>query len=152
MTNRAILEDDTIETRRSVGQPSSYNAKTYPQQAKFLASRGATQEELAECFGVSTRTFKYWLVRHPELYAAVQGGNDVFNPRVERALAERAIGYWIDEEEEVVINGKVARVIRRKKFIPPDVTAGIYWTKNRMKDRWSDVNKPLGWLLRQGRL
>jgi hypothetical protein len=81
------------------------------------------------------------LVRHPELYAAVQAGNDVFNPKVERSLAERAIGYWIDEEEEVVINGKVARIIRRKKFIPPDVTAGIYWTKNRMKDKWSDVHK-----------
>jgi hypothetical protein len=73
--------------------------------------------------------------------AAVQAGNDVFNPRVERALAERAIGYWIDEEEEIIINGKVARLIRRKKFIPPDVTAGIYWTKNRMKDKWSDVHK-----------
>jgi hypothetical protein len=24
---------------------------------------------------------------------------------------------------------------------PPDVTAAIYWTKNRLKDRWRDVQR-----------
>ena len=28
-----------------------------------------------------------------------------------------------------------------RTYYPPDVTAGIYWTKNRMKDKWSDVSK-----------
>jgi hypothetical protein len=28
-----------------------------------------------------------------------------------------------------------------RTYYPPDVTAGIYWTKNRMKDKWSDVGK-----------
>ena len=26
-------------------------------------------------------------------------------------------------------------------YYPPDVTAAIYWTKNRMPDKWRDVNK-----------
>jgi hypothetical protein len=28
-----------------------------------------------------------------------------------------------------------------RTYYPPDVTAGIYWTKNRMKDKWSAVSK-----------
>jgi hypothetical protein len=36
-----------------------------------------------------------WLNRYPELREAVQIGVDTFNPRVERALAERAIGFFV---------------------------------------------------------
>ena len=28
-----------------------------------------------------------------------------------------------------------------RKYYPPDVTACIYWTKNRMPDRWRDVQR-----------
>ena len=28
-----------------------------------------------------------------------------------------------------------------RKHYPPDVTACIYWTKNRMPDRWRDVQR-----------
>jgi hypothetical protein len=55
-------------------------------------------------------------------------------------LAERAIGYSVDVEECFVINGKVHKEIVRK-YYPPDVTACIYWTKNRMPDRWRDVQR-----------
>jgi hypothetical protein len=116
---------ETMERKHPGGAELKYNAKQFPKAARFLAARGATQDEIAECFGVSTRILQRWLAQYPALSEAIRAGNDVFNPRVERALAERAIGYWIDEEEKVVINGKVARIIRRKKFIPPDVTACI---------------------------
>jgi hypothetical protein len=74
---------------------------------------------------------------YPELNEAVSSGKDAFDTRVERALAERAAGYSVDVEECFVINGKVHKEIVRK-YYPPDVTACIYWTKNRMPDRWRD--------------
>jgi hypothetical protein len=43
-----------------------------------------------------------------------------FDDRVERALYQRAIGWG---------------------NLPPDVTACIYWLKNRRKDRWRDVQQ-----------
>jgi hypothetical protein len=89
----------------------------------------------------STRTLQNWLARYPELNEAVQVGNDVFDRQVERALAERAIGFWVTWEEEEFVNGKLITVTRHKKYFPPDVTAQIYWTKNRMLDRWRDVSK-----------
>jgi hypothetical protein len=35
--------------------------------------------------------------RITDFAAAIQAGNDVFNPRVERALAERAKGFYADQ-------------------------------------------------------
>jgi hypothetical protein len=63
---RERLEDDTIEAK----------AKPSP---------------VTTCFGISTRQLQRGLVQCPELNAAIQAGNDVFNSRNERALAEEAL-------------------------------------------------------------
>jgi hypothetical protein len=109
-----------------------YDPKTYPAQAKFLAQRGATQADIAECFGVSTRTLQRWLAQHPELDAAVQVGNEVFDSGVERALAERAMGYLMSWEEEELhpVTGEKHWVIRRQ-YLPPDTKAINMWLTNR---------------------
>ena len=97
--------------------------------------------EIADCFNVTTRCLKNRLNQYPELRAAVDAGNDVFNPRIERALAERAMGFWVDMEEvKITKDGDEVRYTIRKYF-PPDVTACIYWTKNRLKERWRDVQR-----------
>ena len=113
----------------------------------MLAQGGATQDEIADVLGVSRRTINYWLVQHPEFNAAIQAGNDVFNPRVERALAERAMGFYADKfvwratTKEERKEGQPAYVMvpTERVYYPPDVTAAIYWTKNRMPDKWRDV-------------
>jgi hypothetical protein len=102
--------------------------------AKLLAQRGAILSEIADCFGVDTRTL-YRVLRE-----AVDAGNDVFNPRVERALAERAIGFWVDMKVWKKDEGKLIEKDERKYF-PPDVTACIFFLKNRMPDRWRDVRE-----------
>ncbi len=80
--------------------------------AKFLAQRGATQAEIADCFGVTTRTLQYWIMQYPELQEAIKAGNDIFNPRVKRALAERALGYSVDEEQFFIVNKElVSRIV-----------------------------------------
>lgn len=90
-----------------------------------------------------------WSVRHPEFGQAIQAGNDVFNRRVERALAERAIGFYADKfvwrattkEEREQGKPEYVKVPTESIYYPPDVTAAIYWTKNRMPDKWRDVQK-----------
>ena len=128
--------------RPTRGPVSKYDPENFPREAKFLAARGATQAEIAECFGISYRQFKVWLTQYPELYQAVQEGNDAFTPRVERALAERAIGYDYTWEEEEInpVTGQPRTVIKRKHF-PPDTKAGIFWLTNRMPDKWRRVQK-----------
>jgi hypothetical protein len=71
-----------------------------PQFARFMCQRGAVMSKVADAFNVSTRTLFNWLNLHPELHDAVQVGVDAFNARVERALAERAIGFFVTIKEE----------------------------------------------------
>jgi transposase-like protein len=146
MAKRAVLiEDDepaapVREEKR--GRKTKYNPELFPRMARQLAARGATQSEIAEIFGVATRTLQRWCMQYPELSAAIQAGNDLFNPRVERAAAESAIGYWVTWDDEILdAKGKVIRTIPHKQFIPPSVQAQKFWMKNRMKDKWSDVHK-----------
>ena len=124
----------------SRGPLSSYDPRRFPQIAKMLSSRGATQAEIAKCLDISVSQFKMWLTQYPELYEAVQAGNDTFTPRVERALAERAIGYeytWEEEEINPVTGQK--QLVRKHKYFPPEVSAIKYHLNNRAKDRWRNV-------------
>ena len=130
-----------------MGAPKKYNPKTFPRTAGFLAQRGAILSEIADCFEVTTRTLSNWLNKYPELRDAVDAGNDVFNSRVERALAERAIGFYADQytwretTKEAQRHGapRFELVPTARQYYPPDVTAGIYFTKNRMPEKWRDV-------------
>jgi hypothetical protein len=124
------------------GAPTKYDPETFPQTARFLAQRGAILSEIADCFNVTTRALSNWLNQHPELRDAVDTGNDAFNTRVERALAERAIGFYVDLEE-AKFDAETRKVIRYnvRKYYPPDVTAAIYFTKNRMSEKWRDVQR-----------
>jgi hypothetical protein len=62
------------------------------------------------------------------------------SPGLLGALAERALGYSVDVEELFVINKKLESCIVRK-YYPPDVTACIFWLKNRQPERWRDVQR-----------
>jgi hypothetical protein len=110
-------------------------------QIDQLAQRGAILSEIADCFNVTTRTLSNWLNQHPKLRDAVDAGNEVFNTRVERALAERAIGFYADVEEvRFDADGNEHRYNVRK-YYPPNVTAGIYWTKNHLPNKYRDVQR-----------
>ena len=64
----------------------------------------------------------------------------MFDPRVERALAERAIGFSVDVEEVFVVNKElVSKTVR--KYYPPDAQAAQFWMKNRQPDKWRDVQR-----------
>src|ERR1700720_418493 len=95
------------KTKRSVGQPLQYNAKIFPKTCAFLAQRGATIAEMADACAVETRTFFRWMNAYPELNEAVSSGKEAFDTRIERSLAERALGYSVDVEECFVIKGVI---------------------------------------------
>jgi hypothetical protein len=95
---------------------------------------------MADACDVDTRTFYRWMNAHPELNDAVSSGKDAFDTRVERALAERAVGYSVDVEEWFVVKGElVSRTVR--KHYPPNVTACIFFLKNRQPEKWRDVQR-----------
>ena len=50
-------------------------------------------------------------------------------------MHKRAIGY--EYEEKTYENGKLVKVVKKQQ--PPDVTAQIFWLKNRNPEKWRDT-------------
>lgn len=122
------------------GRPSTYK----PEYAKMAAAHcklGATDADLATLFGVTTQCIWLWTSKHPEFGVAARSEKAVFDHKIERSLAQRALGYSVDTEEvKVLATGKVLRIPVRKHY-PPDTVACIFWLKNRQPEQWRDVQR-----------
>jgi hypothetical protein len=89
------------------------------------------------------------MAQYPELQDAIQVSAEVFNSRVERALAERAIGFYADNftwrrtthEEREAGEGPFILEPSDRKYYAPDVNAASLWLRNRAPERWAAVQK-----------
>lgn len=125
------------EPETKTGRPAKYQA-AFARQAEKLCALGATDEDLAEFFSVSIRTISNWKAQYEDFLQALKGGKEKADDRVERSLYQRAVGYTFDSEEvRVLRDGTIVRVPTRE-HCPPDVTAQIFWLKNRRSDEWRD--------------
>lgn len=120
-----------------------YNPDYHDDWAWSLALKGATDQELAEAFGVSKRTILRWKNEHPSFAEAYQRGKDVADAKVKKALYQRAIGYEVIEKESTVDvdpktgESKPVRVKTVTKQIAPDTMAIMYWLNNRSKGEFA---------------
>ena len=101
------------------------------------ARDGLTDEQLARKMGISCGTLYAWKNKFPEISEALKKGKEVVDVEVENALLKRALGY---EYTETMVEHSPDGVKRREtvKFIPPDVTAQIFWLKNRKPEAWRE--------------
>lgn len=128
------IKPDEPEAR--TGRPSKYKP-AFARQAEKLCELGATDEDLADFFEVSIRTIANWKAQHEDFLQALKGGKERADDRVERSLYQRAVGYSFDSEK--VFNNKGAALrIKTREHCPPDVTAQIFWLKNRRPENWRD--------------
>ena len=81
---------------------SKYNPEYHDDWAWSLAIKGATNDEIAEAFGISTRTFIRWKQEHESLNDAVERGKNIADSKVEKALYQRALGYQITDTEKTI--------------------------------------------------
>jgi hypothetical protein len=121
--------------------PPSYKPDFIDQTVK-LCRLGATDVELAEFFGVSTKTLYEWKRDNEDFAKAVTVGKDHSDNRVERSLYNKALGYDVYEEQAVKVKdpdgSERVEIVQVKKHIPPDTTSAIFWLKNRRRKDWSD--------------
>jgi hypothetical protein len=115
-------------------QPKLYNP-AYCELARDYCLVGATDEVLADYFGVSRRTIQNWIATHPDFADAVRKGCVAADAKVVRALFERAAGF----------SGKITRTTRywgEKHTMtttvshPPDTQACMSWLHNRQSEYW----------------
>ncbi|MGV8823024.1 terminase [Methylibium petroleiphilum] len=107
------------------------------EQARKLCLLGATDQEVADFFEVSTRTIYRWKALHDAFCQALKAGKAEADDRVERSLFSRATGYEHDEVDIRVVDHRIVQT-RLRKYYPPDTTAAIFWLKNRKPEEWRD--------------
>lgn len=98
------------------------------------ARSGLTDEQIAHNCGITTGTLYEWKKKYPEIAEALKKGKAWADTQVENALYKRAVGY--EFEEVTYEDGKPVK--RVTKHVSPDVTAQIFWLKNRRPDLWRD--------------
>lgn len=106
------------------------------------AEKGYTNKEIAFAVGISEKTFYKWLKDKSELLPALKKAKLEIDRKVEQALLRRALGYEFDEimnEDGSSSNGSFDKIRTIRKHILPDVTAQIFWLKNRQPKRWRDT-------------
>jgi len=108
-------------------------------QIEQWAMNGVTDRDIAHNMGISRQTLYNWRNKHPEIQKALERG-EVADTIVVSKLYKRACGMTI--KETTIITDADGRTTDKTviKEIPPDVTALIYWTKNRMPQHWSNNN------------
>ena len=87
---------------------------------------------------MSPSTLYEWKRRFPEISEALKKGKEVVDIEVENALLRRATGYDAVETIEEVSDKNGRSVKRVTRHVPGDVTAQIFWLKNRRPDKWKD--------------
>ena len=117
-------------------------------QLEAWARDGLTYEQIASNCGIALSTLKDWRARFSAISTALKRGKAVVDIMVENALYKRAMGYaYTEVTREQVCIGKdedgvpqyEMRVTREvTKEVQPDVTAQIFWLKNRKPAEWRD--------------
>lgn len=120
-----------------------YNPEYHDDWAWSLAIRGATDQEIADAFGVARRTIIRWREQHESFEEAIMRGKAGADAKVEKSLFKRALGYDYEEKETVIEmdkngNQKPAKVRRKTIHVPAEVGAMCFWLKNRNPDEWAD--------------
>lgn len=103
------------------------------------AMDGLTDEQIAHNMGIRRSTLYEWRKKFVAISDTLKKSKEVADRYVENALYKRAVGYEeIVEKKQRVLHGVVVEENITTKQIPPDVTAMIFWLKNRKPDVWRD--------------
>ena len=131
-----MAENDNLEVDKG-GRPTDYRA-VYAKQAFKFCLLGATNEQLAGFFDVSIATIKNWMKAHPKFLAAVKAGKDQADAEMAESLFNKGIGFT-RTVTTVDVNAAGEKTKKKKvEYFAPDVTAQIFWLKNRRPDLWRE--------------
>lgn len=138
------VDTDCNETENAIvplGRPSGFDP-AYIEQVKTLCQLGATDDEMAEFFGINRVTLYRWKLQFPDFCNAIKVAKQAADDRVERSLYQKATGYTVIEQQAIKIKidqyQERVEVVDVERYIPPDTTAQIFWLKNRRKETWRD--------------
>lgn len=115
---------------------------------KRLAELGLTDTEIAHALNMKASEFRE-MKEKKQVSSALAKGRDNLDRKVEQALFQRATGFEYKEvteakserprtEKNTASEKKTGSTKSVMKHVIPDVTACIFWLKNRQPDKWHD--------------
>lgn len=129
------------------GAPTKYRPEYNTQAFKF-ALLGATDEEMADFFGVCVATLNNWKIEYPDFLVSINNGKVKADAQVAEKLYNRACGAeWIEEQ---AIKVKVAKdveevqIVQITKRAAPDTQAASIWLNNRRPKNWKNKQEIAG--------
>lgn len=138
------MSEKKASNRGSHGKYGAWIAPEGLLKIQGWARDGLSDKQIAHNIGITQTTLYEWQKRFPELSEALKKGKEVVDREVENALLKRALGYEYDEVTQEPVTDKDTgitemRVTKRvTKQIVPDVTAQIFWLKNRKPEEFRD--------------
>jgi hypothetical protein len=149
--SRSKSKADTANSpKRGRGRPSDFRPEYCEQAEKLCKLLNADDTALAAFFEVTETTIGNWKQRHPEFLVSIKRGKAVADIEIAHSFHERARGYEWQEAVPIKLktveyaDGKRVRESERVEIVmvtkrqPADVTAGIFWMKNRQPETWRD--------------
>lgn len=128
------------EKKAKMGRPPVSFSERLQIRLVELATKGATDEQLALAANVSIPTLKAYKARHPDFLAALKNAKDIADDLVEASLYLKATGYTHRSIKFFCYEGAIVSEEYDEHFAP-DTTAMIFWLKNRRPQQWRDVHK-----------
>lgn len=122
------------------------------------ARKGLTDEDISKNIGISRSTLSEWKKRYSDISAALNTGAREADAVVENSLFEQTIGKVVtlkrpqklrektyDEQGKLVSESERVEMVDFQEYVPANVTATIFWLKNRLPDLWRDkISADLG--------
>jgi len=116
--------------KRGRGRPKEkVSDKVDYAQLGLLYQKGFIDREVAAFFKVSERTITRWK-KTPEFMSVLKKGKAEADQKVIESLYRRALGYETPDPTGL-----------GSKHYPADVTAIIFWLKNRIPGEWRDKHQ-----------
>lgn len=150
MAKKANAKSEKTAAKSPRGAPTKFRKEFILQAYTICAETGATDRQLAKIYNVSEATINNWKINEPDFLESLKKGKDLYDCKtVEECLLKRAKGFRYTEttrepgREADPQTGRAKMVITKKvsKLVVPDVTALIFWLKNRNPQRWKDIKR-----------
>lgn len=136
---------NNVVTKHPGGRKSYWDLKIKDRltEIEAWARDGYLEKHIAKMLGVSETTFFKYKCEKPELSRALKVNKEIADILIENALRDRALGYEYEEktsEKFIGADGEISRSVEKTiiKKVLPDVTAQIFWLKNRQPEKWRD--------------
>lgn len=118
-------------------------------QIEGWAREGLIDKQIAKNIGIAERTLMDWKIRYPAITSALKKGKAPVDIEVENALLKSALGYSVKVKKPIKVKSvkmKDGMKLEEERVeyadeevhIPANITAQIFWLKNRKPQVWRD--------------